>query len=110
MAIIRITEFTDPGCPFAWSAEPFRRKLEWRYGDQIAWRLRMVVLADRREDYEDEVTAVCAFSARSHCSGPVARKPLSLSRTISALTPTGEATTGKPQAIYWMSLYPLLPR
>ena len=54
MAIIRITEFTDPGCPFAWSAEPFRRKLEWRYGDQIAWRLRMVVLADRREDYEDE--------------------------------------------------------
>ena len=54
MAIVRITEFTDPGCPWGWSAEPFRRRLMWRYGDQIEWRLRMVVLADTRKDYEDK--------------------------------------------------------
>ena len=54
MASVRITEFTDPGCPWAWSAEPFRRRLEWRYGDQIEWRLRMVVLADTRKDYADK--------------------------------------------------------
>jgi predicted DsbA family dithiol-disulfide isomerase len=49
---IRITEFTDPGCPWAWSAEPFRRRLRWLYGDEIEWRLRMVVLADSGEEYE----------------------------------------------------------
>jgi 2-hydroxychromene-2-carboxylate isomerase len=51
MALIQITEFTDPGCPFAWSAEPFRRRLQWLYGDQIQWRLRMVVLADSGDEY-----------------------------------------------------------
>ena len=51
MATVRITEFTDPACPFAWSAEPFRRKLQWRYGDAIEWRLRMVVLADDGDEY-----------------------------------------------------------
>ncbi len=51
MATVRITEFTDPACPFAWSAEPFRRKLRWRYGDAIEWRLRMVVLADDGDEY-----------------------------------------------------------
>jgi predicted DsbA family dithiol-disulfide isomerase len=52
MATVRITEFTDPGCPFAWSAEPFRRKLQWRYGDELEWRRRMVVLADSASEYE----------------------------------------------------------
>ncbi len=52
MPTIRITEYTDPGCPFAWSAEPFRRRLQWLYGDGIEWRLRMVVLADSGEEYE----------------------------------------------------------
>jgi predicted DsbA family dithiol-disulfide isomerase len=51
MATVRITEFTDPGCPFAWSAEPFRRKLQWRYGDELDWQLRMVVLADSASEY-----------------------------------------------------------
>jgi predicted DsbA family dithiol-disulfide isomerase len=51
MALIQITEFTDPGCPYAWSAEPFRRRLQWLYGDQIEWRLRMVVLADSGDEY-----------------------------------------------------------
>jgi len=27
-AEVRITEYTDPGCPWAWSAEPFRRRLD----------------------------------------------------------------------------------
>ena len=48
-----ITEFTDPGCPWAFSAEPFRRRLSWLYGDRLQWRSRMVVLAERPEDYTD---------------------------------------------------------
>jgi predicted DsbA family dithiol-disulfide isomerase len=54
MAHVQITEFTDPGCPFAWSAEPFRRRVQWIYGDQLEWRLRMVVLADSDDDYESK--------------------------------------------------------
>jgi 2-hydroxychromene-2-carboxylate isomerase len=52
-AAVCISEFTDPGCPWAWSAEPFRRRLAWLYGDALEWRLRMVVLAERPQDYLD---------------------------------------------------------
>src|SRR5213080_1895937 len=51
MPEVLITEFTDPGCPFAFSAEPFRRRLDWLYGDQLEWRPRMVVLAESAEEY-----------------------------------------------------------
>jgi predicted DsbA family dithiol-disulfide isomerase len=50
---VRITEYTDPGCPWAYSAEPIRRRLSWLYGDELSWELRMVVLADRPEEYLD---------------------------------------------------------
>ena len=52
MTAITITEYTDPACPFAWSAEPSRRRLSWLYGDELDWELRMVGLAERAEDYE----------------------------------------------------------
>src|SRR5688572_27661127 len=52
-AAVCITEFTDPGCPWAWSAEPFRRRLSWLYGDALEWRLRMVVLSERPQDNID---------------------------------------------------------
>ena len=54
MAEIRINEFTDPGCPWAWSAEPFRRRIDWLYGDRIEWRLHLVGLSASPEDYLDK--------------------------------------------------------
>jgi 2-hydroxychromene-2-carboxylate isomerase len=39
-----VTLFTDPACPFAFSAEPARLRLAWHYGDQLRWRTRMIVL------------------------------------------------------------------
>lgn len=51
MAVVRITEYTDPGCPWAYSAEPHRRRLRWLYGDDIEWQVRMVVLAETPEEY-----------------------------------------------------------
>jgi predicted DsbA family dithiol-disulfide isomerase len=51
MAEVRITEYTDPGCPWAYSAEPFRRRLEWLYGDDVEWEIRMVVLAESADEY-----------------------------------------------------------
>jgi len=49
MTTIQITEFTDPTCPFAWSAEPSRLRIEWLYGDQIELRPRMVGLSESVE-------------------------------------------------------------
>jgi predicted DsbA family dithiol-disulfide isomerase len=54
MADVVITEYTDPGCPWAYSAEPFRLRLEWLYGDTIQWRRRMVVLAESPQEYADK--------------------------------------------------------
>jgi predicted DsbA family dithiol-disulfide isomerase len=39
-----ITHFTDPACPFAFSAEPVRLRLRWTYGDALSWSTRMIVL------------------------------------------------------------------
>lgn len=45
--MIRTTLYTDAACPWAYSANPALRVLEWRYGEQLSWRLVMIGL---RED------------------------------------------------------------
>jgi protein-disulfide isomerase-like protein with CxxC motif len=45
--VIEATLYTDAACPWAYSASPALRVLEWRYRDQLAWRLVMIGL---RED------------------------------------------------------------
>ena len=45
---VRIRHFTDPGCPFAFSAERQRLRLAWLYGDQIDWTTHLVVLSETR--------------------------------------------------------------
>lgn len=51
---VRITEFTDPACPWAYSAEPFRHRIDWLYEGRIEWEPRMVVLASTREEQEEK--------------------------------------------------------
>jgi predicted DsbA family dithiol-disulfide isomerase len=41
---IDIELFTDPACPFAFSAEPIRQRLRWHYGDGLRWKTTMIVL------------------------------------------------------------------
>jgi predicted DsbA family dithiol-disulfide isomerase len=55
MAPISITLFTDPACPFAFSAEPIRQRLRWHYGEGLSWSLRMIILT--REHGEAEKLA-----------------------------------------------------
>jgi 2-hydroxychromene-2-carboxylate isomerase len=50
--VISATLYTDPGCPWAYSGIPAVRVLEWRYGDQLAWRLVMVGLTEQASQYE----------------------------------------------------------
>jgi protein-disulfide isomerase-like protein with CxxC motif len=47
MSVIEATLYTDAACPWAYSANPALRVLEWRYRDQLSWRLVMIGL---RED------------------------------------------------------------
>jgi 2-hydroxychromene-2-carboxylate isomerase len=48
---IEITHFTDPGCPFAYSASPALAVLRWRYGSQLDWRLVTIGLAEDPQRY-----------------------------------------------------------
>jgi 2-hydroxychromene-2-carboxylate isomerase len=53
MSNISVTHFTDPGCPFAYSASPALAVLRWRYGDQLDWRLVTIGLAEDPQRYLD---------------------------------------------------------
>jgi 2-hydroxychromene-2-carboxylate isomerase len=46
VAPVRVTQYTDPSCPWAYSAEPCLRSLEWRYGDGLEWRTVMIGLSE----------------------------------------------------------------
>lgn len=50
MATLIIREYTDPGCPWAFSAEPSRFRLRWLFGPEIEWRHTMVGLSERAGD------------------------------------------------------------
>ena len=50
-APIAVTHFTDPGCPWAYSAGPALAVLRWRYGAQLDWRLVTIGLTERAEQY-----------------------------------------------------------
>ncbi len=49
---MQLTHFSDPGCPWAWSAGPALATLSWRYGDQLQWRFVMIGLSETAEQYQ----------------------------------------------------------
>jgi predicted DsbA family dithiol-disulfide isomerase len=51
MGSISVTMFSDAACPWAYSVSPSLRVLEWRYGEQLAWRLVLVGLTERASQY-----------------------------------------------------------
>jgi predicted DsbA family dithiol-disulfide isomerase len=50
--MITTTLYSDPACPWAYSESPALRVLEWRYGDQLDWRLVVVGLSEDTSRYE----------------------------------------------------------
>jgi 2-hydroxychromene-2-carboxylate isomerase len=51
MSTIRTTLYTDPACPWAYSAIPALRVLDWRYGAQLDWRLVLIGLTEDASQY-----------------------------------------------------------
>jgi predicted DsbA family dithiol-disulfide isomerase len=50
--VIDATLFSDPACPWAYSESPALRVIEWRYGDQLRWRLVLIGLTEDASQYE----------------------------------------------------------
>jgi protein-disulfide isomerase-like protein with CxxC motif len=53
MATVDVTHFSDPGCPWAYSASPALAVLRWRFGDGLRWRLRLIGLTEDAQQYAD---------------------------------------------------------
>lgn len=49
--VIDVIHFTDPGCPWAYSATPAHTTLRWRYGDGLRWTLVTIGLAEDASRY-----------------------------------------------------------
>jgi predicted DsbA family dithiol-disulfide isomerase len=50
--MISATLYSDPACPWAYSENPALRVIEWRYGEQLRWRLVLVGLSEDASQYE----------------------------------------------------------
>jgi 2-hydroxychromene-2-carboxylate isomerase len=50
-SVIEATLFSDPACPWGYSENPALRVIEWRYGDQIDWKLVLVGLSENTDRY-----------------------------------------------------------
>ena len=50
--MISATLYNDPACPWGYSENPALRVIEWRYGDQLQWRLALIGLTEDASQYE----------------------------------------------------------
>jgi predicted DsbA family dithiol-disulfide isomerase len=71
--VLEVELFTDPACPFAFSAEPVRLRLRWHYGDGLRWATRMIVLT--REAGEAEKLAEGAPGLQRRYGMPIDPRP-----------------------------------
>jgi protein-disulfide isomerase-like protein with CxxC motif len=49
--VLDVLHFSDPACPWAYSASPALAVLRWRYADGLRWRHVMIGLTERGEQY-----------------------------------------------------------
>ncbi|MEZ5102350.1 MAG: hypothetical protein R3C15_21620 [Thermoleophilia bacterium] len=50
---VQVTVHSDPGCPWAYSAAPSLRVIDWRYREQLEWRLVLIGLTEVAQQYLD---------------------------------------------------------
>src|ERR1700761_2813553 len=51
--MISATLYSDPACPWAYSESPALRVIEWRYGDQLDWKLVLIGLTENADQYAE---------------------------------------------------------
>ncbi len=50
--MIEATLYSDPACPWAYSGNPALRVIDWRYREQLRWRLVLIGLTEDASQYE----------------------------------------------------------
>ena len=85
-APVLIRHYTDPGCPFAFSAERQRLRLLWLYGDQVEWELHMVVLLEERpgDDFPPERVADGRKQLQLQYGMPIDWRPVEAAASLPA--------------------------
>lgn len=58
MPTIVLTQYTDPTCTWSWGAEPIMRRVEARYGDQLAIEFVMGGLVEDFDTFTDDVNGI----------------------------------------------------
>ncbi|MGH2882387.1 MAG: DsbA family oxidoreductase [Solirubrobacteraceae bacterium] len=80
MERVQVTIYTDPGCPFGFSAQRQETQLAWHYGDGLEITRRMIVLSEQSGSYEQrglnrEMVAGNARRLRSQYGMPMLTEP-----------------------------------
>jgi hypothetical protein len=53
MERVKVTIYTDPGCPFGFNAQRQEAQLLWHYGDGLDITRRMIVLTEKSSSFEE---------------------------------------------------------
>jgi predicted DsbA family dithiol-disulfide isomerase len=53
MERVRVTIYTDPGCPFGFNAQRQEAQLLWHYGEGLVILRRMIVLTEKSSSFEE---------------------------------------------------------
>jgi protein-disulfide isomerase-like protein with CxxC motif len=76
---LHVTHFSDPHCPWAWSASPALAVLRWRYGSQLEWRHVMIGLTESRDVYASRgyspARSALGYRSFRHRGMPFATQP-----------------------------------
>lgn len=80
MERVKVTIFTDPGCPFGFNAQRQEAQLVWHYGHGLDITRRMIVLTEESSSYEErglsrEMVAGNAKRLRSTYGMPMTTDP-----------------------------------
>ncbi|MFF3751636.1 DsbA family protein [Streptomyces sp. NPDC002018] len=85
--LVRITEYTDPACPWAWGSEPVFRSLRQTLGPRARWRRVFGILFDEDDDPAPDPDAEARWYERfirevtTHTDAPYAHRLRRLTRT-----------------------------
>jgi predicted DsbA family dithiol-disulfide isomerase len=80
MERVKVTIYTDPGCPFGFNAQRQETQLLWHYGDGLEITRRMIVLTENSASFEErglsrEMVAGNAERLRSSYGMPMRTEP-----------------------------------
>jgi predicted DsbA family dithiol-disulfide isomerase len=80
MERVKVTIYTDPGCPFGFNAQRQEAQLLWHYGDGLVIQRRMIVLTEKSSSFEElglsrEMVAGNAKRLRSLYGMPMVTEP-----------------------------------